>query len=99
MKHIVLNIDTLFGQPGQHIVHIEMPQALLGQAQHRRIDLDGIAITRYPPGMTAALAKMTAVPTAASKAVSHLWAVGSGPSGATPGSYGIDERLELLQEL
>ena len=64
-----------------------------------RIDLDGIAITRYPPGMTAALAKMTAVPTAASKAVSHLWAVGSGPSGATPGSYGIDERLELLQEL
>ena len=37
-----------FGQPGQHIVHIEMPQALLGQAQHRRIDLDGIQHRRQP---------------------------------------------------
>ena len=64
-----------------------------------RIDLDGIAITRYPPGMTAALAKMTAVPSAASKAASYLWAVGSRSSNPTPGSYGIDERIELLQEL
>lgn len=64
-----------------------------------RIDLDGIAITRYPPGMTAALSKMTAVPAVASKAVAHLWAVGSfGPSKG-PGNYGVDERIELLQEL
>lgn len=64
-----------------------------------RIDLDGIGITRYPPGMTAALSKMTAVPSAASKAVAHLWAVGSSNGDKSPGSYGIEERLELLNEL
>jgi len=63
-----------------------------------RTDLDGIAITRYPPGMTAALAKMTTTPAAASKAVAHLWAVGR-REGASAGSFGIDERLALLQEL
>jgi len=63
-----------------------------------RIDLDGAAITKYPPGLSAALSKMTAVP-AMSTAVEHLWAVGKQDSGKLPGSYGIDERLELLQEL
>jgi heat shock protein HtpX len=63
-----------------------------------RTDLDGIAITRYPPGMSAALAKMGAAPAAASKAVAHLWAVGRGDTGAA-GSFGIDERLAMLQEL
>jgi len=64
-----------------------------------RTDLDGIAITRYPPGMTAALAKMTAVPGAASAAVAHLWAVSKPTASSKPGAYGIDERLALLQEL
>ncbi len=64
-----------------------------------RIDLEGIAITRYPPGMSAALSKMTAVPSVAAKAAAHLWAVGSLGPGKGPGSYGIDERIELLQEL
>ncbi|KAF1033840.1 MAG: hypothetical protein GAK34_03539 [Delftia tsuruhatensis] len=36
------------GQPGQHIIHIEVPQALLREAQHRRIDLDGIQDRRQP---------------------------------------------------
>jgi hypothetical protein len=49
--------------------------------------------------MTAALSKMTAVPSVASKAVAHLWAVGSLGSSKRPGSYGVDERIELLQEL
>ncbi len=64
-----------------------------------RIDLDGIAITRYPPGMSAALSKMTAIPAAASAAVTHLWAVDTNTSTVVPGSYGIEERLALLQEL
>lgn len=64
-----------------------------------RIDLEGIAITRYPPGMTAALAKMTAIPSQASSAVAHLWAVGRHDESARPGTFGIDERLEMLQEL
>lgn len=64
-----------------------------------RIDLDGIAITRYPPGMSAALSKMTAVPPSESSAVAHLWAIGGRSSGSAPGTYGIEERLELLHEL
>jgi len=64
-----------------------------------RTDLDGIAITRYPPGMTAALSKMTAVPSSASPAVAHLWAVAKPSAPTKPGHYGIDERLALLQEL
>lgn len=61
-----------------------------------RLDLDGISITRYPPGMTAALAKM-ALPSG-SAAVAHLWAVSDNTSDG-PGYYGLDERLALLQEL
>lgn len=64
-----------------------------------RMDLEGTAITRYPPGMTAALSKMTAVPSQAADAVAHLWAVGRRKSTGEPGSFGIDERLEILQEL
>lgn len=64
-----------------------------------RIDLDGIAITRYPPGMTAALEKMTSLPASASHAAAHLWAAGDRNLEATPGTFGFDERLALLQEL
>jgi len=64
-----------------------------------RMDLEGIAITRYPPGMTAALSKMTDAPAKASKAVAHLWAVGRRGSGDGPGTFGFEERLEMLQEL
>lgn len=63
-----------------------------------RTDLDGIAITRYPPGMTAALNKMGDRPSG-SAAVAHLWAVGSRTASSHAGNYGFDERLELLREL
>ncbi len=64
-----------------------------------RIDLDGLAITRYPPGMTAALSKMTALPADTSAAVAHLWAIGRRNQGGSPGAFGIEERLEMLQQL
>jgi len=64
-----------------------------------RVDIDGIGITRYPPGMMAALSKMSAAPSSASSAVGHLWAVGAPGSDTGPGRYGIEERLELLNEL
>lgn len=62
-------------------------------------DLDGISITRYPPGMTAALSKMPAIPPGLSRAVSHLWAVDDTAERGTAGTFSIDERLELLREL
>lgn len=64
-----------------------------------RLDLDGIAITRYPPGMTAALSKMPQRPSSDSAAVAHLWAVGSDQPLGESGTYGIEERLDLLREL
>ena len=63
-----------------------------------RVDLGGIGITRYPPGMTAALSKMTDMPSG-SKAVAHLWAVGESAGESMPGSFGIEDRLAMLQEL
>jgi len=75
-------------------------QFFRGADHDARIDLDGISITRYPPGMTAALSKMTEdIPKAASRAVSHLWAVGQRPKAMNAGAFGIEERLELLHEL
>jgi len=61
-----------------------------------RADLDGVAITRYPPGMTAALSKMQA-PSGQKRSVAHLWATGRGEGGI--GRFGLDERLQMLQEL
>lgn len=75
-------------------------QFFRGPDHDARIDLDGVGITRYPPGMTAALSKMTAeIPDATSRAVSHLWAVGTRPKAMGAGTFGIEERLALLQEL
>lgn len=75
-------------------------QFFRGADHDARIDLDGVGITRYPPGLTAALSKMTTdVPRAAARSVSHLFAVGTRPKAMNPGAFGIQERLELLQEL
>ena len=60
-------------------------------------DLEGVGITRYPPGMSAALKKMA--PPAGAAAVAHLWAVGRPDDHLEPGQYGLEERLELLAEL
>lgn len=62
-----------------------------------KTDLDGLAITRYPPGLSAALSKMKR-PEGTKTAVAHLWATG-GDSDADTGYFGVAERLELLQEL
>lgn len=65
-------------------------------------DLDGIGITRYPPGLSAALRKMSVDGIAAparSSAVAHLWAVGGNRHQKRAGHYGVEERLELLAEL
>ncbi len=67
-----------------------------------RCDLEGVSITRYPPGLSAALSKMTADGTTTpdgSTATAHLWATGRSPRVGEPGIYGIEQRLELLSEL
>lgn len=69
---------------------------LRGGDHDARIDLEGIAITRYPPGMSAALSKMQLPRTKA--AVRHLWATGD-DGGDEIGHFGLADRLELLNEL
>ena len=61
-----------------------------------RIDLEGVAITRYPPGMSAALTKM-ALPAGQRGCVKHLWATPTAGGGV--GRFGLAERLQLLDEL
>lgn len=69
---------------------------LRGGDHDARIDLDGVSITRYPPGMYAALSKME-LPPGTKSAVRHLWAASD--TGGDTGHFGLEERLELLQEL
>ena len=102
------NVDTLA------VPFITLPLAMFGEVPTRvlqwfrggdydaRCDLEGVGITRYPPGMSAALEKMTTSDRPAppgSSAVAHLWATGREPASKKPGIYGVDERLELLREL
>ncbi len=65
-----------------------------------RVDLQGIEITRYPPGLMAALNKMTDSGTpAGSAATRHLWAAGTRATSDQPGNWGLDDRLQMLNEL
>lgn len=59
-------------------------------------DVNGVALTRYPPGLISALERIHAIPTTVhsdSRAISHLWI-------ASPSSRsGLDERIRVLKEL
>lgn len=81
----------LLGGLGRRLLHW-----VRGGDHDAKTDLEGIAITRYPPGMSAALSKMSRPDSPAS--VHHLWAVGDSDTGDI-GRFGLAERLELLQEL
>jgi heat shock protein HtpX len=63
-------------------------------------DAEGVAITRYPPGLAAALEKVRAsgaTVRAGSPATSHLWVV---PPGGAPAVHPpLEERIEALREL
>ena len=102
------NVDTLA------VPFITVPLAPFGGLARRvlqwfrggeydaQCDLEGVLITRYPPGMSAALQKMSAdglTPPSGSAAVAHLWALGAEPGHARAGQFGLSERLELLGEL
>ena len=62
------------------------------------VDASGVAITRYPPGLAAALEKLRADGAsvrAGSAATSHLWVVPPDPTLQPP----LEERIEALREL
>lgn len=70
---------------------------LRGTDHDAKADLDGVAITRYPPGMCAALSKMHR-PAGIKDSVGHLWATGDVEASET-GRFSLQDRLEMLQEL
>jgi hypothetical protein len=58
------------------------------------VDVAAVSLTRYPPGLLAALEKMNGVDTqvrGASPAIGHLWLV-------PPGTR-LEERIDALREL
>jgi heat shock protein HtpX len=62
------------------------------------VDASGVAITRYPPGLAAALEKLRADGAsvrAGSAATAHLWVVPPDPTLHPP----LEERIEALREL
>lgn len=67
-------------------------------------DLEGVGLTRYPPGLTAALecARGSTRVASASRSSSHLWLGDPDPAGGEPAGIAhssIDERIATLQEL
>ena len=74
--------------------------SLVGRGRERDADLGGVRLTRYPPGLAAALEKVGragagAVP--ASRATAHLWI--SSPLDTSDGAGRLDERIKALREM
>jgi len=74
--------------------------ALVGRARERDADLGGVRLTRYPPGLAAALEKVRrdgppVLP--ASRATAHLWV--SSPLDAEAGAGRLEERIAALRDM
>ncbi|HKN40077.1 MAG TPA: M48 family metalloprotease [Acidimicrobiia bacterium] len=74
--------------------------ALVGRARERDADLGGVRLTRYPPGLAAALEKVRrdgppVLP--ASRATAHLWI--SSPLDAEAGAGRLEERIAALRDM
>jgi len=74
--------------------------ALVGRAREGDADLGGVRLTRYPPGLAAALEKVRrdgsgAIP--APRATAHLWI--SSPLDAEDGAGRLDKRIAALRDM
>lgn len=73
------------------VVGPALRDALLDEARESLADLNGVAMTRYPPGLVAALAKLDGSAPPGPPASWHLWL-------ASPSSD-LNERAQALREL
>ena len=75
--------------------------ALVGRGRERDADISGVRLTRYPPGLAAALEKLRGAESeglSASRATAHLWI--SSPLDAEAHSGGrLDERIAALRDM
>ncbi len=85
---------TIVGLPAVVVPPVFGPLMRLAVNDQREssADLNGVALTRYPPGLISALERIDADPTALhsdSRAIAHMW-IAHPP---------LDERIRLLKEL
>ncbi len=74
--------------------------ALVGRGRERDADIYGVRLTRYPPGLAAALEKVRLDgpgAAATSRATAHLWI--SSPLDATDGAGRLDARIAALRDM
>jgi len=112
----VKNYDILVSTLAVTLVGIVVPPLVQLAVSRRReslADVSGVALTRYPPGLTSALEKLqahTAVVRSSSRATAHLWI--ESPIARRPGEGRsswlnrlfdthppLDERIKALREL
>ncbi|HVW35393.1 MAG TPA: M48 family metalloprotease [Acidimicrobiia bacterium] len=101
--------DTLVTSLGTALVGLPLMPAgplaarllssLVGRGRERDADLGGVRLTRYPPGLAAALEKVRREPPAlpASRATAHLWI--SSPLDAADGAGRLDARIAALRDM
>lgn len=73
---------------------------LVGRARERDADIGGVRLTRYPPGLAAALEKVRrdgSGDLSASRATAHLWI--SSPLDAEDGAGRLDQRIAALRDM
>jgi len=103
--------DTLVTDLGTALVALPLMPAgslstrllatLVGRGRERDADASGVRLTRYPPGLAAALEKLRRDPAAAAmsapKATAHLWI--SSPLDGAGGAGRLDERIAALRDM
>ncbi len=110
LSHIRSN-DTLVTSLGTALVGVPLMPAgplagrllslLLGRGREHDADVGGVRLTRYPPGLAAALEKVrrdgTGGALPASRATAHLWI--SSPLDAEDGPGRLDRRIAALRDM
>jgi heat shock protein HtpX len=102
--------DTLVTDLGTALVALPLMPAgalsarllgtLVGRGRERDADVSGVRLTRYPPGLAAALEKLRrnqASGLSTSRATAHLWI--SSPHDAAGGAGRLDERIAALRDM
>jgi heat shock protein HtpX len=74
--------------------------AMVGRGRERDADLSGVRLTRYPPGLAAALEKVRtdgADAASVSRATAHLWI--ASPLDASDAAAPLDQRIKALRDM
>jgi heat shock protein HtpX len=106
----IRNNDTLVTSLGTALVGLPLMPAgplaarmlasLVGRARERDADIGGVRLTRYPPGLAAALEKLRGdqgTDPFTSRATAHLWI--SSPMDAESGPTRLEARIAALRDM